>query len=155
MERPVSELIRQSWRAVSRSPLEHGTVLFSRLFTLEPSLLPLFQYNGRQFSSPEDCLSSPEFLDHIRKVMLVIETAATHAEDLSSLEEYLAGLGRKHRAVGVRLSSFSVGSGTVGESLLYMLERCLGPDFTPATRNAWSQLYRAVVQAMSRGWGGE
>lgn len=39
-----------------------------RLFTLEPNLLPLFQYNGRQFSSPEDCLSSPEFLDHIRKV---------------------------------------------------------------------------------------
>ncbi|CAO2587021.1 NGB [Lemmus lemmus] len=68
MERPEQELIRQSWRAVSRSPLEHGTVLFSRLFTLEPDLLPLFQYNSRQFSCPEDCLSSPEFLDHIRKV---------------------------------------------------------------------------------------
>lgn len=39
-----------------------------RLFDLEPDLLPLFQYNCRQFSSPEDCLSSPEFLDHIRKV---------------------------------------------------------------------------------------
>lgn len=44
---------------------------------------------------------------------------------------------------------------TVGESLLYMLEKCLGPDFTPATKAAWSQLYGAVVQAMSRGWGGE
>ena len=44
---------------------------------------------------------------------------------------------------------------TVGESLLYMLEKCLGPAFTPATRAAWSQLYGAVVQAMSRGWGGE
>lgn len=39
-----------------------------RLFDLEPDLLPFFQYNCRQFSSPEDCLSSPEFLDHIRKV---------------------------------------------------------------------------------------
>ncbi|XP_051052061.1 neuroglobin isoform X2 [Phodopus roborovskii] len=107
MELSEPELIRQSWRAVNSSPLEHGTVLFSRLFTLEPSLLPLFQYNGQQFSSPEDCLSSPEFLDHIRKVMLVIDAAVTNAEDLSSLEEYLAGLGRKHRAVGVRLSSFS------------------------------------------------
>ncbi|NP_001281237.1 neuroglobin isoform 1 [Mus musculus] len=155
MERPESELIRQSWRVVSRSPLEHGTVLFARLFALEPSLLPLFQYNGRQFSSPEDCLSSPEFLDHIRKVMLVIDAAVTNVEDLSSLEEYLTSLGRKHRAVGVRLSSFSVGSGTVGESLLYMLEKCLGPDFTPATRTAWSRLYGAVVQAMSRGWDGE
>nr|KAF6501586.1 neuroglobin [Molossus molossus] len=155
MERPEPELIRQSWQVVSRSPLEHGTVLFTRLFDLEPHLLPLFQYNCRQFSSPEDCLSSPEFLDHIRKVMLVIDAAVTNVEDLSSLEEYLAGLGRKHRAVGVKLSSFSVGKGTVGESLLYMLEKCLGPAFTPAVRAAWSQLYRAVVQAMSRGWDGE
>ncbi|XP_047397099.1 neuroglobin isoform X2 [Sciurus carolinensis] len=136
MERPEPELIRQSWRAVSRSPLEHGTVLFA---------------SGRQFSSPEDCLSSPEFLGHIRKVMLVIEAAVTNVEDLSSLEEYLAGLGRKHRAVGVKLSSFS----TVGESLLYMLEKCLGPAFTPAMQAAWSQLYRVVVAAMSRGWDGE
>lgn len=30
MERPEPTLIRQSWRAVSRSPLEHGTVLFAR-----------------------------------------------------------------------------------------------------------------------------
>lgn len=30
MERLESELIRQSWRVVSRSPLEHGTVLFAR-----------------------------------------------------------------------------------------------------------------------------
>ncbi|XP_064427489.1 neuroglobin isoform X1 [Mirounga angustirostris] len=113
MELPEPELIRQSWRAVSRSPLEHGTVLFARLFDLEPDLLPLFQYNCRQFSSPKDCLSSPEFLDHIRKVMLVIDTAVTNVEDLSSLEEYLAGLGKKHRAVGVKLSSFSVGKGAL------------------------------------------
>ncbi|KAF6351914.1 neuroglobin [Rhinolophus ferrumequinum] len=155
MERPEPELIRQSWRAVSSSPLEHGTVLFARLLDLEPDLLPFFQYNCRQFSSTEDCLSSPEFLDHIRKVMLVIDTAVTNVEDLSSLEGYLTGLGKKHRAVGVKLSSFSVGKGTVGESLLYMLEKCLGPAFTQATRAAWSQLYGAVVQAMSRGWDGE
>ncbi|XP_036887426.1 neuroglobin [Sturnira hondurensis] len=151
MEPPEPELIRQSWQAVSRSPPEHGAVLFTRLFDLEPDLLPLFQYNCRQFSSLEDCLSSPEFLDHIRKVMLVIDAAVTNVEDLSPLGEYLAGLGRKHCAVGVKLSSFS----TVGESLLYMLEKCLGPAFTPATRSAWSQLYGAVVRAMSRGWDGE
>uniref|UniRef100_A0A8C9PU98 Neuroglobin n=1 Tax=Spermophilus dauricus TaxID=99837 RepID=A0A8C9PU98_SPEDA len=85
------------------------------------------------------------------QVMLVIDTAVTNVEDLSSLEEYLAGLGRKHRAVGVKLSSFS----TVGESLLYMLEKCLGPAFTPTMRAAWSQLYGLVVAAMSRGWDGE
>ncbi|KAG3260626.1 neuroglobin [Ictidomys tridecemlineatus] len=136
MERPEPELIRQSWRAVSRSPLEHGTVLFARdalqgLGGGEEGIGKVAVPGGR--------------------VMLVIDTAVTNVEDLSSLEEYLAGLGRKHRAVGVKLSSFS----TVGESLLYMLEKCLGPAFTPAMRAAWSQLYGLVVAAMSRGWDGE
>uniref|UniRef100_A0A287D9M8 Neuroglobin n=1 Tax=Ictidomys tridecemlineatus TaxID=43179 RepID=A0A287D9M8_ICTTR len=140
MERPEPELIRQSWRAVSRSPLEHGTVLFA----LQPSL-PSGWDPGRVARASLSLLSLPW------QVMLVIDTAVTNVEDLSSLEEYLAGLGRKHRAVGVKLSSFS----TVGESLLYMLEKCLGPAFTPAMRAAWSQLYGLVVAAMSRGWDGE
>ena len=45
--------------------------------------------------------------------MLVIDAAVTNVEDLYSLEEYLASLGRKHRAVGVKLSSFSVGKGAL------------------------------------------
>lgn len=39
-----------------------------RLFDLDPDLLPLFQYNCKQFASPQECLAAPEFLDHIRKV---------------------------------------------------------------------------------------
>lgn len=39
-----------------------------RLFDLDPDLLPLFRYNCKQFASPQECLSTPEFLDHIRKV---------------------------------------------------------------------------------------
>jgi hypothetical protein len=35
---------------------------------MEAGLLLFFQYEGLQFSSPEDCLPSSEFLDHIRKV---------------------------------------------------------------------------------------
>uniref|UniRef100_A0A6I8NCP8 Neuroglobin n=1 Tax=Ornithorhynchus anatinus TaxID=9258 RepID=A0A6I8NCP8_ORNAN len=108
---PEQELIRESWRSVNSNPLEHGMILFTRLFDLEPDLLPLFQYNCRQFSSPRDCLASPEFLDHIRKVMLVIDAAVIHLDDLSSLEEYLTNLGRKHKAIGVKLSSFSVRPG--------------------------------------------
>ncbi|XP_038263253.1 neuroglobin isoform X1 [Dermochelys coriacea] len=141
-------LIRESWQKVSSNLLQHGTILFTRLFNLDPDLLPLFQYNCRQFSSPQECLSSPEFLDHIRKVMLVIDAAVTHLENLSSLEEYLANLGKKHQAVGVKVDSFSA----VGESLLFMLEKCLGTAFSPDMREAWTRLYGAVVKAMSHGW---
>uniref|UniRef100_A0A8D0C274 Neuroglobin n=1 Tax=Salvator merianae TaxID=96440 RepID=A0A8D0C274_SALMN len=142
------QLIRESWQKVSASPLEHGIVLFTRLFDLDPGLLPLFQYNCRSFSTPQECLSSPEFLEHIRKVMLVIDAAVTHLENLHCLEEYLANLGKKHQAVGVKAESFSA----VGESLLYMLEKCHGPAFNVNVREAWTKLYSAVVKAMSCGW---
>lgn len=42
------------------------------------------------------------------QVMLVIDAAVSHLEDLSSLEEYLYNLGKKHQAVGVKVESFSV-----------------------------------------------
>ncbi|XP_048339261.1 neuroglobin [Sphaerodactylus townsendi] len=142
------KLIRESWQQVSASPLEHGVVLFARLFDLEPDVLPLFQYNCKKFSTPEECLSSPEFLEHVRKVMLVIDAAVTHVDDMHCLEEYLANLGKKHQAVGVKVASFS----TVGESLLYMLEKCHGPAFNVNVREAWTKLYSAVVKAMSYGW---
>ncbi|KAG8126360.1 hypothetical protein E2320_021504, partial [Naja naja] len=98
-------------------------------------------YNCKKFSTPQECLSSPEFLEHIRKVMLVIDAAVTHLENLHCLEDYLANLGRKHQAVGA-----------VGDSLLYMLEKCHGPTFKMNTREAWIKLYSTVVKAMSCGW---
>lgn len=45
-----------------------------------------------------------------------------------------------------------LGLQTVGESLLYMLEKCLGAAFSPDVREAWTKLYGAVVKAMRRGW---
>lgn len=145
---PQKVLIRDTWQIVSQDQLHHGTVLFTRLFELEPDLVFLFQYNSAHFSTVQECLSSSEFSEHIRKVMTVIDAAVSSLDSLSSLDEYLTGLGRKHRATGVKLDSFK----TVGESLLFALETGLGELFTPETREAWTQLYAVVVGAMSRGW---
>nr|XP_033808574.1 neuroglobin [Geotrypetes seraphini] len=142
------ELIRQSWATVNQDPQHHGTVLFTRLFDLEPDLVKLFPYNSTQFSSARECLASPDFLQHVRKVMLVIDAAVSSLENLSSLQEYLIGLGKKHQAIGVKTESFN----TVGESLLYALEKGLGPAFSTPAREAWTKLYSVVVKMMSRGW---
>lgn len=53
---------------------------------------------------------------------------------------------------GAELDVSVFGLQTVGESLLYMLEKCLGAAFNPDMREAWSKLYGAVVKAMQRGW---
>ncbi|XP_053330965.1 neuroglobin [Spea bombifrons] len=142
------ERIRETWKAVRQDQLHHGTVLFTRLFQLEPELVLLFQYESSGFSDVQECLGSAEFTEHIRKVMTVIGAAVDSVDSLPSLDEYLTSLGRKHRAVGVKLESFK----TVGESLLFALESALGDAFTAETRDAWSCLYGTVVRSMSRGW---
>ncbi|XP_018430993.1 PREDICTED: neuroglobin [Nanorana parkeri] len=145
---PQKVLIRDSWQIVSQDQIHHGTVLFTRLFELEPDLVFLFQYNSAHFSTVQECLSSSEFSEHIRKVMTVIDAAVSSLDSLTSLDEYLTGLGSKHRVTGVKLESFK----TVGESLLFALESGLGELFTAESRAAWSRLYGVVVGAMSRGW---
>lgn len=102
------ELIRGSWESLGKNKVPHGVVMFSRLFELDPALLSLFHYSTK-CSSTQDCVSSPEFLEHVTKVMLVIDAAVSNLDDLPSLEDFLLNLGRKHQAVGVNTQSFAVG----------------------------------------------
>ncbi|CDQ66612.1 neuroglobin-1 [Oncorhynchus tshawytscha] len=141
------ELIRVSWESLGKNKVPHGVIMFSRLFELEPALLNLFHYNTN-CGTIQDCLSSPEFLDHVTKVMLVIDAAVSHLDNLHTLEDFLLNLGKKHQAVGVNTQSFAV----VGESLLYMLQCSLGQGYTAPLRQAWLNMYTIVVAAMSRGW---
>ncbi|KAK7141988.1 hypothetical protein R3I94_011626 [Phoxinus phoxinus] len=140
-------LIRDSWESLGKNKVPHGIVMFTRLFELDPALLTLFSYSTNCGVAPE-CLSSPEFLDHVTKVMLVIDAAVSHLDDLHTLEDFLLNLGRKHQAVGVKPQSFAL----VGESLLYMLQSSLGPAYTTPLRQAWLNMYSIVVSAMTRGW---
>ncbi|XP_042598692.1 neuroglobin [Cyprinus carpio] len=140
-------LIRDSWESLGKNKVPHGIVMFTRLFELDPALLTLFNYSTNCGDAPE-CLSSPEFLEHVTKVMLVIDAAVSHLDDLHTLEDFLLNLGRKHQAVGVKTQSFTV----VGESLLYMLQSSLGPAYTTPLRQAWLNMYSIVVSAMTRGW---
>uniref|UniRef100_A0A3Q0RET4 Nitrite reductase n=1 Tax=Amphilophus citrinellus TaxID=61819 RepID=A0A3Q0RET4_AMPCI len=140
-------LIRGSWESLGKNKVPHGVIMFS-LFELDPALLSLFHYDAN-CSSRQDCLASPEFLDHVTKqVMLVIDAAVSHLDDLHSLEDFLVNLGRKHKAAGVSTQSFAA----VGESLLYMLQCSLGQAYTAPLRQAWLNMYSIVVAAMSRGW---
>ncbi|XP_028840140.1 neuroglobin [Denticeps clupeoides] len=141
------ELIRGSWESLGRNKVPHGIIMFTRLFELDPALLSLFHYSTN-CGSTNECLSSPEFLEHVSKVMLVVDAAVSHLDDLHTLEDFLLNLGRKHQAVGVNTQSFAL----VGESLLYMLQRGLGSAYTAPLHQAWLNMYSIVVAAMSRGW---
>ncbi|KAA0711426.1 Neuroglobin [Triplophysa tibetana] len=129
-------LIRDSWESLGKNKVPHGIVMFTRLFELDPDLLALFSYNTNCGVAPE-CLSSPEFLDHVTKVMLVIDAAVSHLDDLHTLEDFLSNLGRQHQAVGVKTQSFACS---------------LGPAYTAPLRQGWLNMYSSVVSAMTRDW---
>uniref|UniRef100_A0A3B4ABM3 Nitrite reductase n=1 Tax=Periophthalmus magnuspinnatus TaxID=409849 RepID=A0A3B4ABM3_9GOBI len=85
------ELIRGSWESLGKNKVPHGVIMFS-LFELDPELLTLF-YHRTKCSSSQDCLSSPEFVEHVTKVMLVIDAAVSNLDDLPSLEDFTPGCG--------------------------------------------------------------
>jgi hemoglobin-like flavoprotein len=64
--------------------------------------------------------------------------------DLSNADTAVAALkatATRHGKYGVVEAHFPV----VGAALLTSLERCLGPAFTPATKEAWAELWATAT----------
>ncbi len=62
-------------------------------------------------------------------------------EDLTPLIEHL---GERHAGYGVRKEHYL----TLEQALIAMLEKCLGPNFTPETRLAWACVYELLASTM-------
>lgn len=55
------------------------------------------------------------------QVMVVIDAAVNHLDDLDSLEGFLLNLGSKHQAVGVKTQSFAVSIGSKQDSVCFWM----------------------------------
>ena len=64
--------------------------------------------------------------------------------DIELLTEVLYDLGSKHQRYGVSPEMFE----TMGESLLHMLKKVSGDDFTYAMRVAWEETYEEISRDM-------
>jgi hemoglobin-like flavoprotein len=65
------------------------------------------------------------------------------------LQSIIAHSGRQHAQFGVKSSHFDA----FGDALMWGLEQELGAAFTPALKDAWITLYRAVQSEMIRAAG--
>ncbi|MGE5148514.1 MAG: globin domain-containing protein, partial [Rhodospirillaceae bacterium] len=54
-------------------------------------------------------------------------------------------LGERHKGYGVTADHYA----PVGAALLWTLEKGLGADFTPETKEAWTAAYTALAGVMS------
>ncbi len=108
-----------------------GRMFYDRLFAIAPEVRPLF---------------TGDIDAQARKLMDTLALAVGMLRDMPTLVATLEALARRHVAYGVKDEHYD----TVGEALIWTLERGLGPGFTAEARNAWTALYVTVAQVMRR-----
>ncbi len=100
-------LVRESFAKVVPIAPQAAALFYDRLFTLDPSLKPLFKGDMEEQG---------------RKLMAMIGTAVASLDRLDTIIPGVQALGRRHATYGVPLASYD----TVGAALLWTLGQGLG-----------------------------
>jgi hemoglobin-like flavoprotein len=137
MTRDQIARVRSSWALVVPLAEVVAGRFYERLFTLDPSLRPLFSHT--------DSAAQP------RKFVQTLAVVVAGLDDLAPLRPAIEALGQRHAAYGVTDSHYD----TVRQALLWTLECALGPDFDAPTREAWDTAYRLLATVMQRAVVGE
>jgi nitric oxide dioxygenase len=123
------DLVRASFAAVAPAADDVAATFYARLFEVAPETRAMFAGDLRSQG---------------RKLMTMIGTVVWSLDNLPPLLAVVDSLGRRHAGYGVRDDHYA----TVGEVLLWTLERGLGERFTPATRDAWANAYALLSGRM-------
>jgi len=125
-------LVRASFAQVVPIADTAADIFYDRLFTIAPSLRSMFPADMREQK---------------RKLMQMIASTVDGLNNLDALVPTVKTLGARHAVYGVTASHY----GTVGEALIWTLERGLGAAFTPEVRSAWAKLYGLIASTMQAG----
>jgi len=125
-------LVQTSFAEVKPIAVVAAELFYQRLFTLDPSLRPMFKgdmaYQGRM-------------------LMSMLHSAVNGLTNLEALVPVVRQLGARHVGYGVRDEHYA----TVGSALLWTLEQGLGDKFTPDVRKAWAAAYGLLADVMQFG----
>jgi hemoglobin-like flavoprotein len=122
-------LVQSTFAAVAPRAEAVATLFYQRLFELDPSLRGLFRGDMTQQGE---------------KLMAVLARAVSALDRLPEIAATLRALGARHSFYGVQRRHYD----TVGNALLWALERTLGEGFTPAVRAAWLEAYVGLTNLM-------
>ena len=123
------KIIRATFSRLEAAAGVASLIFYQRLFTLDPSLRPLFRNDIEEQG---------------KKLMLSLRYIVDTLETPQALVPALESLGRRHVTYGVREEHYK----TVGTALLNMMERMLGAAFTSEARAAWTVAYANVANVM-------
>jgi hemoglobin-like flavoprotein len=122
-------LVQKSYEKVEPISEQAAALFYAKLFDLDPNLRGLFKSDMKEQG---------------RKLMQVISYTV---ESLERIDEFIPEV----RALGARHVTYGVGDrdyDSVGEALLWTLEKALSREFTAQTKDAWAAVYGLLAQTM-------
>ena len=128
------KLVQDSFRQVSPIAETAAQLFYARLFELDPDLELLFKGN---------------LTEQGRKLMQMLGLAVSSLDRMEQLLPVVRSLGARHVSYGVRDKDYD----TVGQALLWTLQKGLGEAFTPDVEAAWSNVYATLASEMQSGVG--
>jgi hemoglobin-like flavoprotein len=125
-------LLKSTWAMVAPIADVAAGLFYERLFTLDPSLKPMFE--------------KTDMKEQRRKLMQALGAVINGVDNLEALVPTLEQLGRNHARYGVTDRHYA----TVGAALLWTLEQGLKDAWTPAAQSVWTAAYTTVSTVMRR-----
>jgi hemoglobin-like flavoprotein len=122
-------LVQESFAKVEPIAEKAAEIFYGRLFEIDPSLEPLFKGDLKEQG---------------KKLMAMMATVVHGLDNAAPLVPALEALGERHAGYGVSAASYA----TVGDALLWTLERGLGAAFTDEVRSAWAATYALLSRVM-------
>jgi hemoglobin-like flavoprotein len=122
-------LVQRSWRQVLPIADTAAELFYTKLFSLDPAVKPLFKGDMKAQG---------------KKLMAMIGAAVNGLTQLETMVSAVKELGRRHVKYGVKDSHYD----SVGSALLWTLEQGLGDAFTPDVKAAWTTVYGVLSTTM-------
>lgn len=129
MEAKTIELVQGTFKQVVPIADTAAEIFYNKLFDLDPALKPLFKGDMKEQGA---------------KLMSMIGTAVNGLNNLEAIVPAVQNLGKSHVGYGVKDSHYD----TVGNALLYTLDKGLGEAFTPEVKDAWVEVYTVLATTM-------
>ena len=125
------ELVHASWKKVLIVGDAAANLFYTRLFTLDPSLRPMFK---------------GEMKEQGRRLVAMITVAVNGLARIETLVPVIEALGRRHAGYGVEDRHYAV----VGAALVWTLEQELNRHFTAEVEQAWRAAYQVLSTTMKQ-----
>ena len=123
------ELVKSTWASVEPISETAAELFYGRLFELDPKLKSLF---------------STDMKEQGKKLMQMIGVAVANLHQLEEVLEPVQELGKRHLDYKVEEKDYD----TVGEALLWTLERGLGEAWNDEVKEAWAETYTTLATVM-------